>query len=227
LFFWPEVGGYLQYDKQHPTAPFTSEQIERWFSFLNDTIRDIKNPRAAQEQYDLMVKQGKHEKRDHDAFVAGWQEVYAMTTIRVIDTQEVIREFKLDKSKLPASFLKKEKTLVFEPDGLKAQASAFRTDPYAGMLCAFDNLFCRDQDKGRVLNLILRAKNVRLGSSGSRTFIDIIHNTKECPFMIEQNKETATKHLAENQCPFTRAKQQRIYAEVADAIIFDDNVYYK
>ena len=89
-----------------------------------------------------MVKAGQYKVREHKEFVAGWKDIYKLTTIRVEKTDAVIKEFKLDTKQLPAHFLKNDDTLIFEPEGLNAPVTPFRTDPYAGMLCAFDNLFC-------------------------------------------------------------------------------------
>jgi hypothetical protein len=161
LFLWPDIKGYLKYDKKHPTAPFINDQIQAWFNFLNSAVQGKKDVESAKTQYELMMKVSQYKMRDHKEFVEGWKDIYKLTTIRIEKTEAAIKEFKLDPKKLPAYFLKNEDTLIFEPEGLHAPSTPFRTDPYAGMLCAFDNLFCREGNGVRVLNLVLRAKNIR------------------------------------------------------------------
>ena len=228
LFLWPDINGYLKYDKQHPTAPFINDQIQSWFTLLDSAVRGEKDMSSAKEQYELMVKVGQHKVRKHKEFVAGWKDIYKLTTIRVEKTDAVIKEFKLDTKRLPARFLKNDETLIFEPDGLHAPSTPFRTDPYAGMLCAFDNLFCREENGDRVLNLVLRAKNIKYAvSENQNIFIDIEHDKSTCPFLKKVQKDIGSEHLRANQCPFTMTKQRRIYGEVADVIIFDDYAYYQ
>lgn len=228
LFLWPDVDGYLKYDKKHPTAPFINNQIQAWFAFLDSSIQGKGDISSAQEQYDLMVKVSQYKAREHREFVKGWKDIYKLTTIRIDKTESVIKEFKLDPKRLPAHFLKNEDTLIFEPDGLHAPSTPFRTDPYAGMLCAFDNLFCREENGIRVLNLVLRAKNIKYAvSENQNIFIDIEHDKSTCPFLKKVQKNIGSEHLRANQCPFTMTKQRRIYGEVADVIVFDDYVYYQ
>lgn len=228
LFLWPDIDGYLKYDKQHPTAPFINDQIQSWFTLLDSVVRGDKDISSAKEQYELMVKVGQHKVREHKEFVAGWKDIYKLTTIRVEKTETVIKEFKLDTKQLPTHFLKNDETLIFEPEGLHAPLTPFRTDPYAGMLCAFDNLFCREENGDRVLNLVLRAKNIKYAvSENQNIFVDIEHDKSTCPFLKKVQKNIGSEHLKANQCPFTMTKQQRIYGEVADVIVFDDYVYYQ
>lgn len=232
LFMWPDHEGYLKYDKNHPTAPQINEQVKRWFDLLNIIIQseesNLIDCLPVKEQQEFMVATGKYQPLPHDEFIKNWQNIYKLTTIRIVNTQEALKEFKLDLKRLPEYFQKNEKTLIFEPEGLNAPATPFRTDPYAGMLCAFDNLFCRDKNGDRVLNLIFRAKNIKYEVSENRNiFVDLEHNKTTCPFLKKVAREVAIKHLKENQCPFTMAKQQRIYGEVADVIVFDDYKYYQ
>lgn len=110
---------------------------------------------------------------------------------------------------------------IDEEDYIKIyKNSKFRTDPYAGMLCAFDIMFCRDSSFNRNVNLLLVAKNVKMEELN---FIDNMHDLNECPF-INYKLKIDKEHL--ENCSFTQAKYRRIYGEVADIIIFDDRVYY-
>jgi hypothetical protein len=229
LFMWPDLDGYLKYDKNHPTAPQISDQIKDWFSFFNSVVheKDKRDVGVIEKQLSFMEATSQYKRMPHEEFIKKWQDIYKLTTIRIALTQEVIDEFKLNKKELSPQFIEKKYTLVFEPEGLHAPSTPFRTDPYAGMLCAFDNLFCREKNGERVLNLILRAKNIKYAVSEKKNiFIDVDHDENNCPFLRKIPKEIATNHLKSNQCPFTMTKQQRIYGEVADVIVFDDYVYY-
>ena len=96
------------------------------------------------------------------------------------------------------------------------------------MLCAFDNMFCRDLDHGsRYRNLFLRATNVSLAHLLKKgTFTNLSdHDENTCPFeTFSYDHRNALEHI-KTGCPFAGSKQQRIYGQVADLITFDDGVY--
>lgn len=237
IFLWPEKNGYLKYDKKHSTAPFIDEQIKRWFHVLNLYIDnptfDFAKDKETKEQIELMKKISGYKERPYKELLRVWKSLYKLETIEIIDTYTIIKRFKLKEQKLPSDFSKNKKTLVFEPGGLKAPTTPFRTDPYAGMLCAFDNLFCRNKNGKRVVNLVFRARNIKYHMKNKKkVFTELHHNVKNCPFVsLEQctklTLQDAKQHIKQNQCPFTKSKQQRIYGDVADIIIFDDYVYKK
>lgn len=211
IFNWPNFEGYLLYDEKHQTSPFIDVEILKWFDFVNNCIE--KNGLLDNEDYKEIYEQmeAKAEIKKPEDF----------ETIRCMaNTNDVINEFKLDKNKLSETFLQNEKTLVFAPEGLKCKNSKFRTDPYAGMLCAFDIMFCRDNEFKRKTNLLLIAKNVK---TSEIVFTEKIHNNIECPF-LNVDIDLLREHL--DECCFTQAKYRRIYGEVADIIIFDDKIYY-
>ncbi|ODS40368.1 MAG: hypothetical protein A7315_08805 [Candidatus Altiarchaeales archaeon WOR_SM1_79] len=230
IFLWPEKEGYLKYDKRHPTAPFIDDQINRWLYFLNKCIKDsnfnYEKDGELKKQIDMMMNLSNYKEFKQKELAKNWDSIYKLKTIRIIPTIDVINEFKLDKKRLNKNFMKNGLTLIFEPLGLHAPSTPFRTDPYAGMLCAFDNLFCRTEDDKREINLILRAENIEYKKT---SFREIKHKKDKCPFInigITQKLsiDQLNKHL--DNCPFTFSKQQRIYGEVADVIVFDDQIYY-
>ena len=211
IFNWPNFNGYLIYDKKHQTSPYIKEDIKEWFEFINNCIK--KDGKIDEEDYIKIYKKMLNlaeEKRPTD-----------FDTIEgIFDTREVIKKYHLDFGKLTTKFKENKLTLVFKPNGLKCKNSKFRTDPYAGMLCAFDIMFCRDSSFNRNVNLLLVAKNVKMEELN---FIDNMHDLNECPF-INYKLKIDKEHL--ENCSFTQAKYRRIYGEVADIIIFDDRVYY-
>jgi len=225
LFHWPDIDGYLKNDPFHPTAPSKTGEIVEWLNFLNLAI-DCKcslSNAFVQFQMKKLLRKG--------------QKTVSVSNYRTIKgvfpTKKIIKEYNLDVTKLPKYFINNEKTLIFEPTGLAPPSSYFRTDPYAGMLCAFDNLFCRDKDGKRVVNLILKARDVEMSKLlTSDTFVDTNgHVRTQCPFLnfsiVDKlgNKEFEL-HLKFGKCPYVSSKQQRIYGEVADVIIFEDSIYY-
>lgn len=230
LFFWPDIGGYLRYDKNHPTAPFINNQVKRWFYFLNKYI-GIRNvnflkDKEIKTQIEIMEKTSDYDYLSQKELVKKWKKIYKLKTIKIIKTEDAIKIFGLDKIKLKDRFIKNELTFIFEPKGLHAPSSPFRIDPYAGMLCAFDNFFCRGNDGKRTINLILRAKNI---NHYDTSFKEIQHVKEKCPFLIGGISNTLSVEELENHldnCLFTKSKQQRIYGEVADIIVFDDKIYY-
>lgn len=231
IFWWPDYEGYLKNDKKHPTAPFINEQIARWFYLLNLTMKhdniDYTEDHEIKKQVKLMVETSKYIDKKQTELNKNWNKEYKLKTIAILPTSTVIKKFNLDQDNLPECFKRRSKTLVFTPMGLNAPSSPFRTDPYAGMLCAFDNLFCKGENGFRNTNLVLRAKNVSYGES---LFEKIKHNKETCPFLILNiSQKIDVKKIKEHleNCPFTKTKQQRIYGQVADIIIFDDFVYFK
>lgn len=211
IFNWPDNDGYLLYDEAHQTSPYIKDDIKSWFNFLDrciETSGKVK-PQDFKVIYDKMkVKAEEKDPSDFD-------------TIRgVIKTTEAIKSFKLDPSKLSKRFLNNKETLIFAPKGLKCTNSSFRTDPYAGMLCAFDIMFCRNNNFERDRNLLFIAENVKMSEVN---FMEGFHDTNQCPF-LNNNIPLDKKHL--NTCCFTQAKYRRIYGEIADIIVFDDKIFY-
>ena len=225
LFHWPDVEGYLKNDPLHPTAPFKEGEIVEWFAFLDLAL----SFKCTLSNSFIQSHIEKLKKRGLKTVLASNYD----TIKGIFSTSKAISEYKLDVNRLTTSFITNKETLVFEPTGLAPPTSYFRTDPYAGMLCAFDYLFCRDRNAKRVVNLILKASDVELSKLlESGTFIDKGgHNLVECPFsdfsvIKKLEKKDIERHLKSGSCPYTSSKQQRIYGEVADIIIFEDTVYY-
>jgi len=186
IFLWPEFEGYLKNDKKHPTAPFIDEQISRWFYFLNKAIKnkgsDYTSGSESTNQIQMMMETSKYKELKQIELINKWDSLYKLKTISILPTLELISIFKLDTKKLPSYFIKREFSLLFKPKGLHAPSTPFRTDPYAGMLCAYDNLFCRDENGLRNVNLILKAENIKYSET---SFEETKHDKRNCPFLTE------------------------------------------
>jgi hypothetical protein len=224
LFHWPDVNGYLISDTKHPTAPAKEQDILEWFTFLELAL----NSQCSLSNKFVENRIAKLKTKTTNVSLSSYDTIKA-----ILKTKDAISNYKLDASKLSKNFLTRDKTLIFEPTGLSPPTSYFRTDPYAGMLCAFDNLFCRNVEGNKVVNILLRAKDVELSKLiASGTFINTSsHNVNDCPFKDlftcqRLNVKEIVSHLNNGSCPYTSSKQQRIYGEVADVIVFDDAIYY-
>ena len=209
IFGWTDKDGYLKLDRQSPTAPRPDDEIAEWFGFVEKCIQHEKITVSPPDKSAPPSPMSKY------------------TTLSApARTRDYLAMKCIDHSAL--KFDIHEEYLLFSPQGLSPRSSYFRTDPYAGMLCAFDNMFCRDADTGdRNRNLFLRAKNVsleRLSEKG--TFADIKeHDAAGCPFESFTSDLAGSLRHARSGCPFAGSKQQRIYGQVADIIDFDDAVY--
>jgi len=225
LFHWPDTDGCLKRDKRHPTAPHVEKEILQWFEFLNhaiDLVCALDSDFVRGQLERIRKRQQRTSQSNYD------------TIKGTFATEKVTSQYKLDVEKLSPNFLTNEETLVFEPTGLAPPSSYFRTDPYAGMLCAFDNMFCREEKGERSTNLLLRARDVRLSLLREKgMFVNkTAHKREQCPFgglskVKAMSRDEIAEHLVNGACPFVSSKKQRTYGEVADVIVFDDSVYYR
>lgn len=233
LFFWPDFNGYLKCDAQHPTAPYIDNQIKRWLYLLNLCVNNQNinylDDSEIKNQIQEMKINSDYKERNYEDFLKICDTLYKLETISFKDTTTLIDELNLDRKKLSDRFQKNNTTLIFGPHGLNAPSTPFRTDPYAGMLCAFDNLFCRNDSGQRAMNIVLRANNIQYSEISSTTFEEIDHDADNCPFLhIDKCSTLSAEQINTHfgKCPYTHTKQRRIYGEVADVIIFDDFTYY-
>ena len=217
LLMWPEVDGYLKYDKRHPTAPRIEQDISILFSLLNGIVSASDTSSIVKEHIKKQIKSSGYKASGND---------YELTSGDVISTAKLIQKFQDSISiDLSANLLKKKESFLYSPQGLKSGASAFRTDPYAGKLCAFDILFCRDASGTRYRNLALMANKIQSNVNGQPTLVAENHDRDACPFVIRMNLSSARAHFKE-WCPYTERKQQRIYGEIPDLIIYEDEEVY-
>lgn len=214
LMMWPEVNGYLRYDKKHPTSPIVEGEIIKLIEILNNLING--------QDIDEICKSHLLFQKRLSGFKVGGNS-YKLTTGASLPTKELLRKFeKSIDSVLGQQLLERQESYLFSPNGLNRE---FRTDPYAGMTCAFDILFCRDTAGVRKKNLILQANKVTSKSKTGPTLIKEPHEEENCPFINPETIEVANEHFV-GFCPFTERKQQRIYGTVPDLVIYEDgNIY--
>lgn len=211
LFNWPDTDGYLRYDPKHPTSPHVSGDTRNFLSFLNTCISQSGNVTLNDTKDILELMNSKSCIADISQF----------STIRgIVNTNEIIEQLKLDKTSLPESFLSTQETVWFAPSGLVDSNSAIRTDPYGGMLCAFDILFARDEYGNKIRNIVFDATEVDINSIDFKV---LGHEYDNCPF--DKGSDFSFNHL--EHCPYTQPKYRRIYGEIADIVLFNNKYYQK
>jgi hypothetical protein len=122
------------------------------------------------------------------------------------------------------SFIKdRVESLVFYPTRITAHAG----DPYVGMIGYYDVAFTRygKNTRDRYYNLVAYAKDVSI-----KEVTDVMTKfaEKTCPFVDDLNSKSSKMynyHL-KNGCKETKSKPVRIYAELADIVIFKDGVLF-
>ena len=213
LLRWPTSLGYLKYDKQHPTAPRVEGEILDLFSYA----QALMDGKPVSILSDSILNRLKTE----SSYVANQKvDHYALSTVFPRITSTLLSSYSSKTIPHLSSLLSRKESILYSPQGLKSGSNDFRTDPYGGKVCAFDILFCRDQSGLRISNLILRANKVMSSRNGKATLIKHNHPKKNCPFVSPTNWENANNHFLD-YCPYLDRKQQRIFGEVPDLVIYD------
>ena len=124
---------------------------------------------------------------------------------------------------IPSYIMDREQSLVFYPTRVTEHAG----DPYVGMIGYYDIAFTRsgESTRERFYNLVAYAKDVSITE-----ITDVMHtfNNSKCPFaapLVQKTSKSYNYHLR-NGCKETKTKPARIYAELADIIIFKDGVLF-
>ena len=231
LFFWP-TNEFHKIDPKRPSAPRNIEDTKNWLKFLDACLEsDEEKIKKIQEEHDKKLLKYMKTKSGYESITSmdeakPERENYAELLHGPIKVKNQKGFQKISDDEI------KDEGYKFAPGGLSPSTSYFRTDPYAGMLSVYDMVFCRNTKGEKEFNLILEAKNVELSKlMETGTFINTKDHSKDnCPFenftileSLEFNE--IKKHIKKGNCPFTSTKQQRIYAQIADLIIFDDEKY--
>lgn len=126
-------------------------------------------------------------------------------------------------TKVPDFISDRKESLVFYPTRITAHAG----DPYVGMIGYYDIAFARfgKSTRERYYNLVAYADDVSISevTGVMSKFVE-----KICPFnnpLSSSNSKMYNYHL-KNGCRETKSKPVRIYAELADIIIFKDGVLF-
>ena len=163
IFQWPDKDGYLKLDRKSPTSPMIEGDVKSWFEFIDTCVN-------GELEYSDSITMKKPVIEDFST-LCGFEHSDVFCSENNID---------------PSTVSLHKKSLIFAPTGLSPPSSYFRTDPYAGMLCAFDNIFCRNENGTRDHSLILIAKCVeyeRLINRGTFSEDVETHLDARCPFL--------------------------------------------
>tara|TARA_X000000368_G_scaffold222645_2_gene175765 strand:- start:2701 stop:3900 length:1200 start_codon:yes stop_codon:yes gene_type:complete len=239
MYFWPEKNGYLKYDSKHQTAPKIEEDILKWFEFLNNAVsnknQNLYNSSIVKERLDYLEKISLLDDINFSSikfndFILNFKSYYNLSRVNIISTNQVIRDFKLDPSKLSNEFLSRKKSLIF-----KYSSKQFRTDPYCGFIAGFENLFCKDYSNIKQINLIHYPKGIKylevskVKRGKDPTFKEINEDLNNCPLhsvskMDKESFSNIKQHI--KKCVYTKSKQQRIFGTISDIVVFDDFIFY-
>lgn len=218
LINWPTSQGYLKYDKAHPTAPRNEGEILDLFAYAQKIINSD-DPSIVGHEILRRLKR-----------TSGWKGSsitadYALSTVFEAPSREILSTLGLESEPF-SRFRPAEQSILYSPNGLKSGKNDFRTDPYGGKLCAFDVLFCRDTDGVRIKSLILMANKVSAKHNGESTLLGDWHDVGTCPFVNPSTWKLADSHF-EGFCPYLLRKQQRIFGEIPDLVVFEHGGYFE
>jgi len=212
LILWPTQKGYLQYDRDHPTAPKKKDEIEDFFSYTQAILDKVSVVSLSDRILDRMIAASAY---SGNTAISS----YSLSTVSEEETTVALAGLSKPRS-FSSTIDDRFTSVVYSPEGLRSGKNLFRTDPYGGKLCAFDMLFCRDASGIRAKNLILRANKVLKVEDGSEALLAETHDFAHCPFVRQTTLAEAKRHWS-NFCPYVERKQQRIYGTVPDLVIFD------
>jgi hypothetical protein len=241
IFFWPEVNGFLKYDKKHQTAPKAEGQIISWLNFINESIKlessgKLLKSSVVKRQFDYMLQNYKINGQTFDNisfedYIQNVSNNYKLTRVKIVPTEDAIIKYGIETEKAPSAFSKRKKTIIFKYD-----SKTLRATPYCGFACAFLNLFCYNNEGSRVNNLIFVPTKINYNdvstsdNSKSPTFEDMTENLNKCPIENKKNlskcsHDSLLEHL-DAGCVYSRSQQQRIFGTIPDVVVFKDNIYY-
>lgn len=147
-----------------------------------------------------------------------------LDTSAVFDSINSISKFHKSLCDTAPQYIKdRQQSLVFYPTRITAHAG----DPYVGMIGYYDIAFTRfgQSTRERHYNLIAHAENVSI--TEVTDVMSKFVGTK-CPFpnaLTVKNSKMYNYHLKYG-CRETKTKPVRIYAELADIVIFKDGVLF-
>ncbi len=218
LMLWPEHEGYLKFDKSHPTSPRVEGDLIKFFEVLENLLngRSIQSISESWLQKEIIAS----------GYIKPDLENYDLTTLFENETSEL--DLGISSTGLfnqNPKLRQRSKTIVYSPMGLNSGSSGFRTDPYAGKTCAFDVLFCRDDEGVRYKNLVLRANGIAAMNGSSPTLPANQHDESSCPFISASSIAKAWQHFS-NFCIFTERKQTRVFGAVPDVVVYDGGDFY-
>ncbi len=237
VFDWPVVDGVMQHEEGDTLPPLSSPEMAELSEYINDAILAFRNVDYMASLLRMPRTRKLVEHARSKAYRAGSPSVdrpgggdgkATGARLDLMLTSDLLAKAVSDRPRtakmvdvVPDFIRSREKSLVMYPTRVVKHAG----DPYVGMLCYYDIAFCRmgASRRERQYNLVAYCNGVKKAE-----IEDSMENylTKVCPFsekISEKNMLNYSYHLR-NGCSHTKSKPVRIYAELADIIVFDDGI---
>lgn len=239
VFDWPTKDGTLQFEGSDALPPLNSVEMKELSAYLLDAISAFINAdymAALMKQPRTRALIDKSRQRaygdgaptiERPGGGTGAASKVKLEKLKTTDLlAKIISDGRSTKSLLnhvPAHIKSRTESVVMYPTRVVKHAG----DPYVGMLCYYDIAFCRvgDVNRDRQYNLIAYCNGVKKAEMENAM---ASFKGKTCPLgdtISLKNVVTYSYHLR-NGCSHTKSKPIRIYAEMADMIVFEDGVLF-
>lgn len=239
IFDWEDDDGILIMEDLMPLPKIDSNSIKELSSLLTQAIKEFHNIDYVNALWRLPIVKKKLDSTRVNAYTGGAPSIErpgggtggkSSSKLDLIETTELITQVQ-QKSRIHnaqinkiSDFIKNRKqSLVFYPTRITAHAG----DPYVGMIGYYDIAFCRvgKTTRERSYNLVAFCESVSINEVNStmKNF-----NNRKCPFIedLTTNKLEKYSYHLKYGCKLTKSKPVRIYAELADLVIFNDGIIY-
>jgi len=239
IFTWEDNDGILNMEGNTSLPSLNSDSIKSLGNLIKEAINQFHNIDYINALWGLPLVNQLRDKTRERAYGNGAPSISrpgggtsgeSQSKLDLLKTTDLLntiektsRTHRAQIGKISSFLLDRESSLVFYPTRVTAHAG----DPYVGMIGYYDIAFCRvgKSTRERQYNLVAYCNNVSIDEINS-TMNDF--NTKKCPFiddMATQSIEKYSYHLKYG-CRLTKSKPVRIYAELADLVIFNDGIIY-
>lgn len=236
---WPDDDGILKNEAQTGLPLLNCDSMRHLRQLLKDSIAQFYNVDYIGALWRLPIVKSLVDITRMRAYdngapsisrPGGGQGAKSKSNLDLFPTNKLISEIE-NKSQSHKAQIKKisdfiknrQKSLVFYPTRVTKHAG----DPYVGMIGYYDIAFCRTgpTTRDRGYNLVAHCKGVSIDeiNKSMTGFYE-----KKCPFSEDASTgdlERYSYHLKYG-CKLTKSKPSRIYAELADLVIFDDGLLY-
>lgn len=239
IFDWEDDDGILKMEGTTGLPLINTESIKQMGQLLIDSINQFHNIDYISALWRLPIVKTKLDNTRVNAYTGGAPSINrpgggeggsSRSKLDLIETNTLIEDIEKKSAthkaqiKKISQFIKdRSQSLVFYPTRITAHAG----DPYVGMIGYYDIAFCRvgKSTRDRTYNLVAYCNNVSIDEvNNSMTRF----NNNKCPFIEELSTSKLEKysyHLKYG-CKLTKSKPVRIYAELADLVIFNDGIIY-
>lgn len=239
VFDWEDKDGILQMEGGTNLPPIASSSVQQLKTLLIKAIEQFNNVDYIKALWKLPITRELLDETRTRAYSGnppsiskpgGGEGGPSKSNLKLIKTADLVKDLesrspahKAQIKKISGFINDRDFSLVFYPTRFTAHAG----DPYVGMIGYYDIAFCRvgKTTRDREYNLIAYCKDVSIDELNSSM---IRFNAQGCPFTKEVSTsklQTYSYHLKYG-CKLTKSKPIRIYAELADIIIFKDGIIY-